>query len=335
VLLEEAVEALSLREGGVYIDATFGGGGHTRRILDDPREVRQVIAIDADHAAADRAGKLAATLGNPDRLRFVSGNFGDLGSILQETGVAHVDGILFDLGLSSFQLDTPERGFAFRFDGPLDMRFGQNPASQTVAEIIAGAPVDELTTILRQFGEEPRARRIAQAIDRARQRETIETTAQLLDIVLSVTGPHRGKGAHPATRTFQALRIAANRELDMLRAALEVVPDVLAPGGRLVVLAFHSLEDRIVKQFIEWEAADCICPPEQPVCTCDHLARLRKIGKAVRASDAEQERNPRSRSVVMRVAERLSLDEALARKRTLRAYEAWIPDRSEGAGSGQ
>ena len=327
--------ALSLREEGIYVDATFGGGGHTRLILEAVPKVRQVVALDADLAANDRAMALAQTLDDPDRLHFLQGNFGDLAHLVTGAGYSQVDGILFDLGLSSFQLDTPERGFAFRFDGPLDMRFGQTGGVPTVAEIIAGASVEELTSILRQYGEEPWARRIAQAIVRARQQAPVETTAQLANIVLSVTGPHRGKGAHPATRTFQALRIAANRELDVLRQALDAVPAMLSPDGRLVVLAFHSLEDRIVKQFIERESAICICPPEQPVCTCDHLPTLRKIGKAIRATKDEQLRNPRSRSVIMRVAERLSLDEAIARKRTLRAYERRPLDRGEGIGNGR
>jgi 16S rRNA (cytosine1402-N4)-methyltransferase len=321
VLLNEAIAAVNLREGGTVVDATFGGGGHTRAMLSHLPPVQRVVAIDADTAAEQRAAALAATLEDPGRLRFLRGNFGDLAVLLANAGIEQVDGVLFDLGLSSFQLDTPERGFAFRFEGPLDMRFGQDDAVRTVAEIVKTASVEELTSILRSYGEEPRARRIAQAIDRARQREPIRTTTQLAGIVLSVTGPQRGRATNPATRTFQALRIAANRELDVLTDALGQIPAVLRPGGRLVVLSFHSLEDRIVKRFIEHEVATCICPPEQPICTCDHLPTLRRIGKPVRASEAEQQQNPRSRSVIMRVAERLTLDEAHALKRTLPAHD--------------
>ena len=322
VLRREAIDGLNLRKGGVYVDCTFGGGGHSRAIVDHRPPVGYLLAIDADVEAGARARDFASTLCDPTRFRFSKGNFGSLGTILNEAGVDKVDGLLFDLGLSSFQLDSPDRGFAFRFDSPLDMRFDQSEAVQTAADLIAESSVEDLTLILRKFGEEPQARRIARAIDDARKITPITITMQLADIVVSVTGPRRGKKNHPATRTFQAFRIAANRELTALVDALEQSPHLLGPGGRLVVLSFHSLEDRIVKRFIQLQSATCVCPPEQPICTCDHVPTLRKIGKPVKASEVEQRDNPRSRSVIMRVAERLSPDEAGTLKRTLRWYDS-------------
>lgn len=321
VLLQEAIDALNLHEDGVYVDCTFGGGGHSRAILEHQPPVGCLLAIDADTEAEVRAHEFASTLDDLARFRFSRGNFEFLGDIISTAGVDAADGLLFDLGLSSFQLDSPERGFAFRFDGPLDMRFDQDESVHTVAELIAELSVDDLAVILRKFGEEPQARRIAKAIDSVRKIGSITTTTQLADIVVSVTGPQRGRPTHPATKTFQALRIAANRELTALIDALEQSSHMLKPGGRLVVLSFHSLEDRIVKRFIRLESATCVCPPEQPICTCDHMPTLRRIGKPIRASEAERQRNPRSRSVIMRVAERLSLDEARARKRTLRTRD--------------
>ncbi|HEY90168.1 MAG TPA: 16S rRNA (cytosine(1402)-N(4))-methyltransferase RsmH, partial [Thermoflexia bacterium] len=217
-------------------------------------------------------------------------------------GFSPVDGILFDLGFSSFQIDAPERGFAFRFDGPLDMRYDPSSAVPTAADLINQSTEDELVAILWRYGEERQSRRIAQALMRARP---IQTTVGLAKVVSLAVGGRRGRRLHPATRTFQALRIAVNRELEILEGALPAAVSLLRPGGRLVVIAFHSLEDRIVKRFFKREAQDCICPPELPICRCEHRAALRLIGsQPVQASAAEVESNPRSRSAKLRVAEK-------------------------------
>lgn len=321
VLLQEAIDALRLRSGGTVVDGTFGGGGHTSAMLASPTGIKRVIGFDADVATADRAEHLKAQLDDPERLTLVHANFADISQELTSLDIEAVDGLLLDLGLSSFQLDQAARGFAFRFDdAPLDMRFDQTSGT-TAAELIAMSSIDQLIRILRDYGEEPQARRIALAIGRRRDQAPIETARDLLDTIVSVTGPPRRTGIHPATRSFQALRIAVNREMESLAVVLSSSADILAPAGRLVVLSFHSLEDRQVKRFLEKASSSCICPPELPICMCDHLATFRKVGKPVRASDAEQSRNPRSRSVIMRVGERLSRDESLALKRTLRTRD--------------
>jgi 16S rRNA (cytosine1402-N4)-methyltransferase len=213
--------------------------------------------------------------------------------------------VLLDLGLSSFQLDTPDRGFAFRFDGPLDMRFDPTrgvPAS----ELINSLPEAELADLIWRYGEEPGSRRIARAIVRERSNAPIESTAQLATIVERALGGRRGRDTHPATRTFQALRIATNDEMNALEKALAGAVDVLAPGGRLAVIAFHSLEDRLVKRFIERESATCVCPPEIPVCICNHQPRLQRVTRrAIRPGAGEAAANPRARSAVLRAAEKL------------------------------
>jgi 16S rRNA (cytosine1402-N4)-methyltransferase len=308
VLLAEAVAALQPRPGGRYLDGTFGGGGHTRALLEASAPDGFILALDADPAAIDRASALQQ---NPDiarRLIPVHANFADLAAVARERGVAPLDGILLDLGLSSFQLDQPERGFAFRHEGPLDMRFNPDrgiPAS----ELVNTLPERELADLIWRYGEEPGSRRIARAVVRERERALIETTSRLAKIVAGALGGRRGRDIHPATRTFQALRIATNEELTALEAALAGALDVLAPGGRLAVIAFHSLEDRIVKRFVERESAGCICPPEVPICVCGHRPRLQKITRRpVRPDAAEMDANPRARSAVLRVAERLSND---------------------------
>lgn len=305
VMLAEVIAALAPRPGGRYLDGTFGGGGHTRILLEGSRPDGIVMAIDLDPDAIDRAEALAAGLSRPDRLRPVRANFADLATVARAEGLEPFDGVLLDLGLSSFQLDTPERGFAFRFDGPLDMRFDPT-AGPGAGDLVNDLPERELADLLFRFGEEPRSRRIAAAIVRERGRAPIDSTARLAAIVSNAVGGRRGRDTHPATRTFQALRIATNDELGSLGRALEGAVSVLAPGGRLAVLSFHSLEDRIVKRFIQQESIACICPPDQPVCTCDHQLRLSRVtGRAVRATPAEVEANPRSRSAILRVAARL------------------------------
>jgi 16S rRNA (cytosine1402-N4)-methyltransferase len=264
-----------------------------------------VVALDADPAAITRAETMRAEPGIGTRLILVRANFADLAQVVTARGLAPLDGVLFDLGLSSFQLDEAERGFAFRFEGPLDMRFDPE-RGQPARELVNTLPERELADLLWRNGEEPGSRRIARAIAREREREPIATTTRLAEIVAQAMGGRRGRDIHPATRTFQALRNATNDELAALELALAGAVDVLAPGGRLAVIAFHSLEDRIVKRFIERESADCVCPPEFPVCVCEHRPRLRKVTRrAIRPDAAEMARNPRARSAVLRVAERL------------------------------
>lgn len=310
VLLPEAIALLAPRPDGRYLDGTFGGGGHTRAISAASAPDGVVLALDADPAAIARAEALAASLDSPDRLRPVRANFGDLAEVAREASLVPLDGVLLDLGLSSFQLGEAGRGFSFQTDGPLDMRF--DPAvGATAADLVNYLPEAELAETIWRFGEEPHSRRIAHAIVQERGREPILTTGRLAAIVERSSGGRRGRAVHPATRTFQALRIATNAELDVLEAALQGAVEVLAPGGRLVVIAFHSLEDRIVKRFLERESATCVCPPQIPVCVCDHQPRLRRLTRrAVRPSPAEIAANPRSRSAVLRAAARLPAPDA-------------------------
>ena len=305
VLLAEAIDALQARPGGRYLDATFGGGGHTQSLLDASAPDGVVLALDADLAAIERAEAMQRQPGTGPRLIPVHANFADLASIARERGLTPFDGVLLDLGLSSFQLDEAARGFSFRHAGPLDMRFDL-ARGRPASELVRSLSERELADLIWRFGEEPGSRRVARAIARERELAPIETTSQLAEIVSRALGGRRGRDTHPATRTFQALRIATNEELGALDAALAGSVEVLAPGGRLVVIAFHSLEDRLVKQFIERESATCICPPATPICICRHQPRLRKVTRrAIRPESAETEANPRARSALMRVAERL------------------------------
>ncbi|MBX6343102.1 MAG: 16S rRNA (cytosine(1402)-N(4))-methyltransferase RsmH, partial [Thermomicrobiaceae bacterium] len=262
-----------------------------------------VLAIDADPQAVARGERLAERY--EGRLMVRHGNFADLARIARAAGFDDVDGVLLDLGLSSFQLDEPSRGFSFRFSAPLDMRFDPT-GGPTAADIVNTWPEEDLARILYQYGEEANARRIARAIGRARAERPIATTTELAAIVERAVGGRRGRAIHPATKTFQALRIAVNRELDVLERGLRAALEILGPGGRLVVISFHSLEDRIVKHFFRDEARGCICPPGTPVCVCGHEPRLRVLTpKPVQPTEAEQAANPRSRSARLRAAERL------------------------------
>ncbi len=304
VLLREAVLGLRPRAGGVYVDGTFGGGGHTALLLAQSPPVQQVIAIDADVQAGPRASSLESLPGNSGRVRLIHRNFRELEEIVAEARIQGVDGVLLDLGLSSFQLDEGDRGFSFRFDAPLDMRFDQS-SGVTAAELVNYRDEGDLARIFWLYGEEKQSRRIASAIVREREKSPVITTRQLASLIERTVGGRRRSPIHPATRTFQALRIEVNAELDSLSEVLGAAVNVLSAGGRLVVIAFHSLEDRIVKRFIEAESRTCVCPPDQPVCTCDTVPRLRKIGKPIRPAEEEIRVNPRSRSAIMRVAERL------------------------------
>jgi 16S rRNA (cytosine1402-N4)-methyltransferase len=301
VLYQEVLAGLALRPSGHYIDCTVGSGGHAAGILEGSAPSGRVLALDADVEAVARAAAALARFG--DRVVFEHCNFRALGQVAARHGWDQVDGIVFDLGVSSVQLGTPERGFSFQASGALDMRMDQEGALSAM-EIVNTWPETALVRVLRDFGEEPRAARIASAIIAARAQQPILTTAHLRDVVLRVKG-RRGH-LHPATTVFQALRIAVNEELESLRLALPQAVTLLQPGGRLVVIAFHSLEDRIVKHFLQDEARICRCPPGQPVCTCAQRPRLRLVTRhAQQASAQERARNPRARSARLRIAERL------------------------------
>jgi 16S rRNA (cytosine1402-N4)-methyltransferase len=299
VLLDEAIEFLAVQPGGRYIDCTLGAGGHALAIMRETEPGGLLLGIDADpHAIEFAKGSLEEY---PDSVHLVNGNFRDLKAIARQQNFVPVHGVLFDLGISSMQLAEQGRGFSFQADAPLDMRFSDSQ-TLTAADIVNGYEEEDLANLIWEFGEERHSRRIARAIVRARP---LTTTTQLAAVVQKAAPDGRSR-IHPATRTFQALRIAVNDELASLTSALEQARDVLGVGGRLVVISFHSLEDRIVKQFLAREAKDCICPPEQPTCTCGHKASLRILTKRPVAPGPEEvRRNPRSRSAKLRAAERL------------------------------
>jgi 16S rRNA (cytosine1402-N4)-methyltransferase len=304
VLYEEALTILAPRPGARYIDCTVGGGGHAEGVLARSGPDGQLLGLDADPAALERVRARLASFG--DRARLCHANFRDLGRCARAAGFDAVDGILFDLGLSSDSLEASGRGFSFRRDEPLDMRFDPT-AGEPAAALVADSTEAELREILWRYGEEPAAGRLARALGRARAEAPLQTTGDLVAVVEKVLGRPRGR-AHPATRTFQALRIAVNDELESLRTALEDAVALLAPGGRLVVIAFHSLEDRIVKQYLRAESGgECRCPPGLPVCVCARASRLRLATRkpVVPAAD-EIARNPRARSAKLRAAERLA-----------------------------
>jgi 16S rRNA (cytosine1402-N4)-methyltransferase len=300
VLWKEAVDALLPKPGGRYADGTFGGGGHTRLLLDRSAPDGRVVAFDLDRDAIARG----ADLHWGDRLELVNASFETLPEAASSAGMLPLDGVLLDLGFSSFQIDDPERGFSLRLDGPLDMRFDRS-SGPTASDLVNTLDEYSIADLIWRYGEDRNSRRIASAIVRERKQRPIETTTQLADIVARASGGPRGK-IHPATRTFQALRIATNDELATLERTLSAAVRALGPGGRLAVISFHSLEDRIVKQFIARESATCVCPPEQPICTCQTIPALKPVGKPVKPTDEEIERNSRSRSAIMRVAERLA-----------------------------
>jgi len=303
VLLEEAVAALQPRDAGLYLDATVGAGGHSALLLERSAPAGRVLGLDRDPQAVERARQRLAPFG--ERAVVLHASYDRLAELAEAQGFVPLDGVFFDLGFSSYQVDDPQRGFAFRMDGPLDMRYDPTQPGPTAEELVNELSVVELAALLRLYGEEPRSQRIAQAIVAARP---IRSTGQLAQVVLSVTGRPRRGGPHPATLTFQALRIAVNRELELLAQALPQTLEVLRPGGRLAVITFHSLEDRLVKQWMQREAQSCICPPEAPVCTCGHRPRLRLITrKPIIPSAQEVMSNPRSRSAKLRVAEALNL----------------------------
>lgn len=300
VLLAEVIAALQPHSGGVYIDGTVGAGGHSAALLAASAPDGQVFGFDRDQSALELARRQLAQFGQ--RVHLFHANFDRLAEIAQAQSLPKADGILLDLGVSSMQFDQPERGFSFQAEGPLDMRMDAS-AGPTAADLVNNLPEEELANLIYQYGEERHSRRIARAIVKARP---IRSTAELAQIVLRASGASRSERTkiHPATRTFQALRIAVNDELGALERTLPQALEWLKPGGRLAVISFHSLEDRIVKNCFKQESQDCICPPEQPVCTCRHKATVDIITKKpVTASMAEIDANPRARSAKLRVVE--------------------------------
>ncbi len=301
VMLTEAVEWLRCTPGGTFVDCTVGLGGHSRAILEGAGPSGSLIAIDADADALAEARKTLSAW--KQRVTFVRDSFKNLGRILERLGVKRVDGIIFDLGMSSAQLHNPSRGFALYKSGPLDMRFDRRQRL-TAAKIVNRYPEREIVRIIREFGEERAAARIASAIVRKRQSSEISSTTELAQLLVEILGRRRG-GIHPATKTFQSLRIAVNEELESLRAALPQAIVALKPGGRLVAISYHSLEDRIVKQTFAESERGCICPPSFPVCRCGRLSEIEVLTKKpIRPSQKEIEKNPRSRSARMRACER-------------------------------
>ena len=300
VLLKEAVDLMVTNASGLYVDATFGRGGHSRAILEKLGEDGRLIAIDKDLDALTRA---ELEFKDDPRFEIVHGSFADIEQHLSDKGIVAVDGVLADLGVSSPQLDNADRGFSFMKDGPLDMRMNQQ-AGLSASEWLNGASEKEIATTLKEYGEEKFARRIASAIFEANKVGPIKTTLELAQIV-SDANPSWEKHKHPATRAFQAIRIKVNNELGDLEALLDQALEVLRPGGRLVVISFHSLEDRIVKRFIRHHEKGMDLPAGLPVRDSELNKRLKSVGKAIKAQGGEVSANVRSRSAIMRVAEKL------------------------------
>jgi len=309
VLLKEVVNQLQPHRGGLYVDCTAGGGGHAREILRACGPDGQLIGLDWDEeavaASRERLGEFGA------RVQLVRANYVELERVLMSLGVTAVDGVLFDLGVSSRQFDEAARGFSFQREGPLDMRMSRHPRESrgefgaTARDVLRSASLEELAKIFRVYGEEKRARAIAHKIVEEREHTPIETTTQLAKLVERVLG-HRYGAIHPATRVFQALRIAVNDELGNLKRGLESATQLLKSGGRIAVISFHSLEDRIVKQFFVEKSTGCICPPDLPACGCGRKEVLRIVTKKpVTADETEVRANPRARSAKLRVAEKV------------------------------
>jgi 16S rRNA (cytosine1402-N4)-methyltransferase len=303
-MVGEAVAALSPAPGSLQIDATVGSGGHAERILEASTPDGRLVGLDADRAAIARTRRRLARFG--DRVTLRQANFADIATVAPAAGAREVDGVLFDLGLSSDQLAATERGFSFRSEAPLDMRF--DPSRGVPAhELLATLDAARLADLFRRFGEEPFAGRIARAIVHERSDARTLTGSGLAELVELVTPRSTHRRIHPATRVFQALRIAVNDELGALERGLSGALGLLRPGGRLVVVSYHSLEDRIVKRFFAAERRGCTCPPESPICVCGRQPRLRLVARRpLRPSPAETHANPRSRSARLRAAERLA-----------------------------
>jgi 16S rRNA (cytosine1402-N4)-methyltransferase len=301
--LTETVEWLSPPADGIVLDATVGLGGHAAALLQRLPNGKYV-GLDQDVDALQHASR---ALKDDPRVVLRQANFADLLDVLTNLGIPKVDSVLMDIGVSSLQLDSPARGFSFQNPGPLDMRMDQS-ASLSAATVINSYPEQKLAQVIWEYGEDHKSRALARAIVKAREQKPFETTEELAALAKRVLYQPAKKGAqkHPATRLFQAIRMEVNQELQVLEKGLRAALEALKPGGRLAVISFHSLEDRIVKQFFKRESADCVCPPEMPFCQCDHKASIQTLTrKPVTASESEMEQNPRARSAKLRVAEKL------------------------------
>ena len=303
VLLNETLDGLAIRPDGTYVDCTLGGGGHSHAIGERLSTEGMIVGLDQDVAALEAASKRLEDLSC--QVKVIKTNFSNLKQALQEAGIHEVDGFVFDLGVSSHQLDTAERGFSYMQDGPLDMRMNQSGVL-TAETIVNTYSSEELYRIIWDYGEERWAKRIVQFILEAREEEPITSTSQLVDIIKrAIPAKARQDGPHPAKRTFQALRIEVNQELQILHDAFVDAVSMLKPKGRIAVITFHSLEDRITKQTFKELAQGCTCPPSLPMCVCHHVPTVKAKNKAIEPSQREVEENPRARSAKLRVAVKL------------------------------
>jgi len=300
----EVLSYLRPQAGGIYLDGTLGGGGHARQILEASAPDGILIGLDRDSAALEKAAEVLAPFGDRVKLRHAA--FADAERELAELGIDGLDGMLLDLGVSSHQLDTPERGFSFRDDGPLDMRMDRS-AGETAAEVVNALDEFELARIFRDYGEERWARKIARRICQRRHEQPFETTAELAELIReTVPGGRQPARIHPATRVFEALRIFVNDELEQVRRGVEIGLRLLHPGGRLVVISFHSLEDRIVKHMFRDAAMGCVCPPKLPICQCGRQPEVEILTRrAIRPDADEIAQNQRSRSAILRAVRKL------------------------------
>lgn len=305
VLLPETIEALCIKPNGIYVDGTLGGAGHSSAICEKLGPEGLLIGIDQDEAAIDAAGKRLEPYRDRTRIVIVRDNYRNVISILNGMGIDKIDGMLLDLGVSSYQFDEEDRGFSYRFDAPLDMRMDQRQ-SVSAKEIVNGYSEQDLYRIIRDYGEDPFAKNIAKHIVKRRSEKPIETTFELTEVIkAAIPAKVREKGGHPSKRTFQAIRIECNRELEVLEEALGSVIDHLKPGGRFAIITFHSLEDRMVKQTFRDAENPCTCPPYFPTCVCGKKSKGKVITrKAILPGKEEMEQNPRSASAKLRVFER-------------------------------
>ncbi len=303
VLLEETIEGLNIKPQGIYVDGTLGGGGHSGEIARRLESGGRLIGIDQDEAAIIAAGEHLKEFG--DKVTIVRSNYRNTKAVLSAMGITQIDGMMLDLGVSSYQLDTKERGFSYRFDTPLDMRMDLRQ-SFSAKEIVNEYDEMQLFRVIRDYGEDKFAKNIARHIVMARQKKQIETTGELNEIIkAAIPAKMRAEGGHPSKRTFQAIRIECNRELEVLKESLEELIDILNPGGRLCVITFHSLEDRIVKTAFKNAANPCTCPPSFPVCVCGKVSRGKVItGKPILPGEEELRENSRSKSAKLRIFEK-------------------------------
>jgi 16S rRNA (cytosine1402-N4)-methyltransferase len=308
VLLHETVDSLKIRTDGIYVDGTLGGGGHAEEVLRHLTGGGRLIGIDQDEAAIEAAGKRLSAFGS--QVTIVRDNYVNMPEILRNLGIAEVDGIYLDLGVSSYQFDNGDRGFSYRVDAPLDMRMDQRN-TMTARDIVNDYSEQELCRVIRDYGEDPFARNIAKHIVLARQKAPIETTGQLVEIIRgAVPAKIRAKKGHPAKQAFQAIRIELNHELDVLEQSVDAMIDLLKPGGRLAIITFHSLEDRIVKSRFRTAENPCICPPDFPVCVCGRKPKGHVVTrKAIVPTAEEDQENPRAKSAKLRVFEKIGAED--------------------------